>query len=381
MAQVSPASQSSRLIFLDLFRGLAVFFMFDAHITDALVNFDRTSRLHHYHNLLFNIPAPAFLFAAGMSFGMSVSERWPDYRRWSPALRNRLVRILEIVLLGYLLHVPFFSARNTLFVSTNHQLRTFLSVDVLQCIGYGALALLLLVWVLPEPRWFLRACVLLAGVITLASPILWSYPSAIAWWIDIYLSKRSGSNFPLFPYGGFVFAGAAWGYVFAQARRDNTTAAFMKKSAVIGVGLILASSVAVRMPLPAPYDNFWNASPQFFLIRVGFFTAMLSGLSWIEARLLPALGFLIPLSRESLLVYVAHLVIIYGSLANGRLNLNYIFAGGVGFWGWLTIYIVLTASMVLLAQFWTRTKERAGRRFDRLQWAAATIAAAIFIVR
>jgi hypothetical protein len=374
------SAQSGRLLFLDLFRGLAVFFMFDAHITHALVNYDRSSSLHQYHNLMFNLPAPAFLFAAGLSFGMSVSTRWHDYRNWTPVLRSRLMRVFEILLLGYLLHLPSFSLRGTLFASSERQRMIFLGMDVLQCIGYGLFALLALAWIVPDTRWFLRACIMLAAAISLVSPVVWTYQLSLPWWIDTYLSKRWGSNFPLFPYVGFVFAGTAWGYLFADARRTGSTADFKRRMVIGGAALIVASAVAARLPLPAPYDNFWNASPQFFAMRLGFFATMLGALSFAESHLLPALSFLVPLSRESLLVYVVHLVIIYGSLANRRWNLNRIFADGVGFWGWLGIYALLTVSMVLLATWGTSAKEKAGRRFDRLQWATATVAAAVFVV-
>ncbi len=378
----SHSAFSSRLVWLDLFRGLAVFGMFDAHITNALViHSEGWNTLYYYHDKLFNLPAPAFLFASGIPFGMSIDRRWNDYRSWSPVLRNRLLRLGEILLLGLALHLPFFSLHRTLLEATDPQIASFRNMDVLQCIAVSAFALLVLAWFLPSPRWFLRACVALAIGISLASPLVWALSPRLPWWLGTYLSKSWGSFFPLFPYAGFLFAGAVWGYLYADARQNEAASAFFKLSGRLGLLLLVAGALAGFLPLPAPYDDFWNASPQFFLLRVGFFSAVLSLLARMESRVSLALPFLVPLGRESLVIYITHLVIIYGSLVNPSLNLRKIIGKEIGLGEWLMIYALLTAAMTLLAKAWTLMKTKLDWRADWLEWAVAGCLVAYFVVQ
>jgi hypothetical protein len=336
--------------------------------------------LYDYHEKLFNLPAPAFLFASGIPLGMSLDRRWNDYRSWSPALRRRLVRIGEILLLALALHLPSFSLRRTLLEATDRQLASFRNMDVLQCIAVSALALLILARFLPSPRWLFRACVAMALGISLASPLVWALSPRLPWWLGTYLGKSWGSFFPLFPYAGFLFAGAAWGYLYADARHNGWTWGFLKSSGLFGLFLLAAGAAAGLIPLPAPYDDFWNASPQFFLLRVGLFCAVLSMLGRIESRVSRALPFLVPLGKESLVIYITHLVIIYGSLANPSMNLRKMIGKEVGFSEWLLLLALLTAAMTLLAKGWTRMKEKLDWRADWLEWTVAGCLGAYFVV-
>jgi len=380
--QTQPSQQANRLLFLDLFRGLAVFGMFDAHITNALVRLPvPLSGLAYYHDKLFNLPAEAFLMAAGISFGMSVARRWQEYRAWSPALRNRLGRLLEILALGFLLHVPYFSLRRTMFQASHAQILKFLSMDVLQCIAATAFVALALVWVLPGPRWFFHSCVIATVVIALATPAVWNLSQHLPWWLGTYLSKRWGSTFPLFPYAAYLFAGAAWGYRFASAAQAGMLERFMKSSGKAGRGMVLAGAALAFLPVPAPYNDFWIASPQFFLVSVGFLNWTLSVLSLAKSWLALPAKFLAPLGQESLLIYMAHLMIIYGSLINRKANLRTMIGPTIGFWEWLVIYALLALAMVALARLWSWVKEKSHWNISRLEWAVAACLAVVFIVR
>ncbi|OFV96356.1 MAG: hypothetical protein A3F68_06085 [Acidobacteria bacterium RIFCSPLOWO2_12_FULL_54_10] len=78
--EIQRQALSERFAFLDLFRGLAVVAMIDVHVTNALVRIPADSRFFEYHERLFNLPAVAFLFAAGITFGMAAQEKWQEIR-------------------------------------------------------------------------------------------------------------------------------------------------------------------------------------------------------------------------------------------------------------------------------------------------------------
>ena len=356
--------------------------MLDTHITNALVRTPaELTGIFYLHDKLFNLPAPAFLFAAGISFGMSVDARWSGLRSWSPVLRNRLVRLAEILLLGLLLHVPRFSFRKTFFEATPGQFRAFLNMDVLQCIAVSLFLLLLLVWLNARPRGFLRSCAALTILISVATPWVWNTAAEFPWWIGTYVSKHWNSFFPLFPYAGFVFAGAAWGYLFAEAGHGNGETEFWKRSGRYGIVIMLISVVAAFLPLPSPYGDFWNGSPQLFLLRIGFFAAVLPLLRTAADKARAASGWLAAMGRESLVVYIAHLVIIYGSLVNPELNLNGLLGKSLSFSEWFAIYALLTVAMIGLARGWSLLKGKLGGALDRVEWAIAACLAVVFLIR
>ena len=382
MQSLSQGPDSGRLLFLDLFRGMAVFGMFDAHLTNALVRLpDPLRGIPYYHDKLFNLPAPGFLFAAGISFGMSVVRRREAYRKWSPALRSRLLRLLEIALLGFLLHLPFFSLYRTVHQSSFQQLLRFVNMDVLQCIAVSAFGALALVWATRDARQFFRATLSVAAAITLASPLIWSLSSNFPWWIGTYTSKRWGSVFPLFPYAAFLFAGAAWGYLFAESVRASTRPRFMRQSGWAGLGMMVAAAALAWLPLPPPYNDFWNASPQFFLMRVGLFVALLPALARVRSTASLAARIMLPLGTESLAVYIAHLMIIYGSFVNPQLNLNKMIGGTLDPAGWLAGLSLLTLAMVVFARFWRALKSFPRWNFERLEWAFAAGLGVIYVIR
>lgn len=386
-----PASPSApqRLLYLDLFRGLAVFFMFDAHVTDAVVQLaSGAGRIHHWHNLMFNLPAPGFLFAAGLSFGMVAYARWERFQSFGSPVRSRLARLGEVLFVAYLLHVPATSLRRTLYESSERQMRTFLGWDVLQCIGYTSLLLLALAVLMPRRIWFFRSCLALTLMIAFASAWIWKMPWSATppplgapWWIATVFSKQLGSNFPFFPYAGFLVAGAVWGYLFAGARERNTTHGFFKATLFAGAALLVVCLALTQVPLPAPYDDFWSGSPVFFFLRVGLLSFILAALYFLERWLLPALSFIVALGKESLIVYFVHLILVYGSPLNGAWNVRYLFRGGVGFWTWLALLAGIAGAMTALAYGWSWAKQTWGARLDRALWAGAALATAIFVIR
>ncbi|MSO21089.1 MAG: DUF1624 domain-containing protein [Acidobacteria bacterium] len=388
----SPSAQ--RLVYLDVFRGLAVFFMFDAHVTDAVVHLGSSARpIHHWHNVTFNLPAPGFLFAAGLSFGMVAFARWEQFPGWTDAVRSRLARLAEVLFVAYLLHVPTTALSRTL-TSPETALRRLFGWDILQCIGYTSLLLLAVAVCVPRREWFLRACVALTLLIALASAWLNNIPWAatpdlpwwpqswpMPWWIATIFTKQLGSNFPFFPYAGFLTAGAIWGYLFAQSRQRGGEHGFLKSTLLTGGALLAACLLLAQVSLPAPYDDFWGGSPVFFFLRVGLLMAILAALHFLESWLLPALGFIVMLGKESLLVYFVHLIIVYGSPVNRVWNLRHLAGDGVGFWTWLALLAAITVSMTALAWVWTRAKQRLGARLDRALWAGAALATIFFILR
>ena len=70
-----PAGNSSRLAYIDWMRGLACALMFQTHCYDAWLGGDaRKSTFFMWSQLGGTLPAPLFLFLAGISFALVVSK-------------------------------------------------------------------------------------------------------------------------------------------------------------------------------------------------------------------------------------------------------------------------------------------------------------------
>jgi len=142
-------SKDQRFLFIDLLRFGAVVFMLEGHACDAFLK-DAIKQTEFYclHGFFHGFVGPAFLFASGLAFGVATFKNWEQYLSWSPQLRRRLIRFLGLILIGYALHLPFFSLRKTLYDSSSQEISTFLQVDALQCIGVSLLTLQILVMAL-----------------------------------------------------------------------------------------------------------------------------------------------------------------------------------------------------------------------------------------
>jgi hypothetical protein len=271
-----------------------------------------------------------------------------------------------VALLGYLLHLPKFNYYHLRYEAGDPAWRIFFQVDVLQCIAVSLLLMqALLFFTKTERRLYTVITGLAMGIVFIAPAIgdidfaQW-LPFALA----AYVNGLHGSLFPLFPWSAFVFAGAILGYRYLRARdadmenpAGDATGNMMQWTAMAAVGLLIASfALHPFASLLYPQYDYWRASPSFFLLRVALVILLCAGLFLFERRRGVSRSSVVTLmGRESLLVYAAHLMAIYGKLGGST------FADRVGetfgVWeAWLTTLILL-GLMFLLAHAWDRVRK------------------------
>ncbi|MBI4464302.1 MAG: DUF1624 domain-containing protein [Acidobacteria bacterium] len=374
------SSSSKRLYFLDLFRGVFALIMLQGHTFRALLDSAaKEGAAYRYHELIHNLPGPAFLFASGVAFSMATLAYWENYREWGTRLRTRLLRWLALLAIGYLLHLTYFSLDRTLSESTSQQILFLFSLDILHCIALSSLFLQLLVILLPSREWFFRAIVALTIVVAVATPVIWDVAGQLPFWLGTGFSDRWGSTFPLFPYAGFAWAGAVWGYLHVAARQKGIENRFLQKTRRFSIWLCLASLVVTFLPLPALYSDFWETGPTFFFLRVGVLAWLLVGFRRAEPRVAPYFGAVVLLGRESLLVYAVHLVILYGSAINPDRNLRKWLGGDQPMLPVTLVLVLLVASLWLLCWLWTRWKEGPGWKAKGMRWGLVGYLAYAFV--
>ena len=354
--------------------------MLEGHTLRALL--DPSLKLHPvygYHELIHNLPGPAFLFASGAAFSLASLAHWDDYRRWSARLSQRLLRFLALLAVGYMLHLTYFSFRRTLAEGTPDQFVYLFGMDILQCIAVAALLLQFFVMILPSREWFFRVTVLLSVLIGFATPALWFISKGLPWWLGTHWSGHWGSAFPLFPYAGFHVAGAAWGYLHTESRRTESESHFLRRTRTWSAVLILTSLAAALLPLPEAYSDFWTTGPSFFFLRVGVLGFLIATFRAAESRLLSAMRLVALLGRESLLVYVSHLVLLHGSALNPDRNLLRLLGSARPTLDAALVLLALTGVTATLCWVWSRLKQNHRWPAIGVQWSLAGYLAYAFI--
>ena len=352
----APRSQTSRVVFLDLARATAVLFMIQGHAVHELL--DRV----YEPNLGFQVwlflrglTSCMFLLLSGFSFSIASDRYWDEFRRPSRRLFRRLCRLVFFLVLGYLIQMPMGRFAHLQFAN-DERWRSFLQVDILQLVAGSLFLMQGLVIVLARRRHFAIGCAGVAGLIVLAAPAFWSRPlvGTVPLWLASYLSAETGSNFPLFPWGAFMFVGAALGMAWSRRGAERGLRHAAAVFAALGAPLLVFGFVAYLLPFrPLGDIDIWRVGPSIFTTRLGSILILLGGFAFVSQSIQRLPWAIQALSQESLLIYVVHVAILYGSLwtpslahSLGRQDLAHTVA-------WIT---VLTLSMGALAWVWNQTK-------------------------
>jgi uncharacterized membrane protein len=260
--------------------------------------------------------------------------------------------------------------------TTPEQWQAFATVDVLQLVAVTLATLQAGVWLVRSRRGLARGALAAACLIVLATPVVWAANRAVTVPVSVsaYLTGATGSIFPLFPWAAYVLLGAAFGLWYRES--DTVRREIESGWGVLAAGVALIGSGVLLHRLPwSPYGHvgFWTVSPNLFLVKSG---AALVGLAavirfTVGRTRLP--GAVAALSRESLLVYVAHLVLLYRPVFGVSVAQDVGSRLGPG--PVAVAAVVLMGVMTLLA--WTASQSK--RRVVKVSaWVPAGVAAALF---
>ncbi len=374
---VAPARVSQ----LDLLRGVAVVMMVLGHTVDALLAEPlRGGSVYWSYQLLRSMTAPLFLFTSGFVVMVATAKRWDAYLRLGPELGARLRRILLLILLGYALHLPFFSLRKTLTHASPESFANLWQADVLQCIGVSLLLLQLTLLVARRPARHALLVAAAGALVVLVTPVVWSldWGALLPRPVTPYVYDRDLTIFPLFPYLGHLFIGAAVGHSFVAAERAGRVAAWLRRLGLASVVAIVAGMIALSAPWRVfPEHDVWKANPASVAIRLALVALVLHGLfAWRRppAALTAAATLL---GRSSLFVYVLHLVLLYGSPLNQ--GLRSVVGATLPVGAVLGVFAALLVAMLGAAAGLERVERWRPPTWRRVQYGLAGAALALFV--
>jgi uncharacterized membrane protein len=280
---------------LDRARAVAVIAMVMGHTLDAVLSDaarEGPGMLAYWS--MRAVTAPLFLFVAGWAFATTVQRTGAQ----GPGVLRRYVPRVGLLLgWGYLLRWPGWGLP-ALFAGEPWVWRHFLAFDALHgvagalLLGAGVLALL------PGRAARMGALAALTLLFPLAGPWVRASVDGGGWPLALEQALAGKtSNFPLFPWSAYFFAGGFTGLGLGLVKRVP------QWLVMIGTGTALLSLMALWGGDPRVSD------PTLVVWRLGLL-GVVAGL----AMLLPARldGHLGPVGRASLWVYVVHLPIAYG---------------------------------------------------------------------
>lgn len=370
---------TQRIHFLDLLRGFAVVVMVLGHSIDAVLGMEaRTTDLFRVYDAVRGFTAPVFLFVSGLAFTFATEKRWEEYRVVGRTTVKRVLRLTGLLLIGYALHAPFFSLGKLLRGATPAESEAFFQADVLHCLAVSLLMLQGLVLLSRTPRAFARVAASVGFALVVIAPLIWEidFAPVVSPALAPYFNQQQISIFPLFPFAAFLVAGAVTGRLFLSARAAGKEKEFFDRMLA---GSVLAAAVGLLFDLLPfrllPPHDYWKASPWFFLIRLGVVLLLTASVAYVR-RVPPLMTrHVVVLGQASLLVYVVHLVLVYGSAVNQGLaqilgrNLSALQAIGIG--------TVVLLAMLLLVHLWKTVRERHGMP---VRIAGAALAGALLVL-
>jgi len=324
-----PSSSSSRLAYIDWARGLACLLMFQTHCYDSwLGGAARKSTFFMWSQVLGTLPAPLFLFLAGISFAIVTDKLRQKGLPAGQIARTTIRRGAEILALGLLFRLQEFVVSWGWAPGSD-----LLRVDVLNAIGISMMLMGLACWIVLSITRGNRVRLVLglmavsvAAIISLLAPLMWTSwrPSWLPWPLESYINGVHNLNepqawlFPIFPWSAFAFVGLAVGLFLLNDWARKREAQTLLFAGAAGVGLIYLGLWLNARPVQLyAVIDFWHTSPNFFLIRVGWLLAILTA-AYAWCRWGPGQwGFspLIQLGQTSLLVYWVHIEFVYGRIS------------------------------------------------------------------
>ncbi|HET6272670.1 MAG TPA: heparan-alpha-glucosaminide N-acetyltransferase domain-containing protein [Bacteroidota bacterium] len=314
---------SHRIHFLDYLRGFAVVVMVVGHSIDSVLSMDaRATEIFRLYDAVRGFTAPIFLFVAGYAFIVATRKRWNEFVVLGRPVLRRVTKMFLLLLLGYVLHFPFFSFAKLVHDTGPGEYAQFFQVDVLHCLAVSILLLQVVILLARTPGRFVVTTLIMTIVLMMASPLVWSVDlaSVVSPFLSPYFNQQQVSIFPLFPYAGFLFSGVVVGHLFLAARREGRERVMILRMVIAGVAAIVCGIVFDVLPVTFyPPHDYWKTSPNFFLIRIGAVLLVTGGFALLRSLPDVVERHLVTLGQASLMVYAVHLILVYGSSANDGL--------------------------------------------------------------
>jgi len=300
-------------------RAFAVLMMVQGHTIDTFLGDEYRS----FDSTLFNIwytirgfTAPIFMFTSGVAFTYLLRLN-PNPFNQNPRVIKGVHRFVILVLTGYLLRFPTHLIFDFSDV-THEQWLVFFTVDALHLIGFGLLFVLCLSYISEKFRLshyltFSLGASFFFFLYLIMDKINWANYLPIPF--AAYLYHGTGSLFPFFPWAGYLISGGILGLYLAKNPKAFLLEKFSIKLFAFGVAsLIICYSVHLFEDSFYGVKVFWTDNLALIFYRLGMILLLNSAMAYIALRIKTIPEIVQQVGKNTLLVYVVHVIILYGSI-------------------------------------------------------------------
>ena len=336
--------QRERLPYPDYFRGIIIFLMIQGHLFRALLDKNLKSGLwFNVHEPVHGMVAPGFLFLAGFLFYHTI------HNKNVPELLDKGRHLFGILLWGYFLHLPFFSMHKIISLWGTGVEYKLLRMDILHTIGFSLL-IATAAWILIRKYFF--PFILLLTAFNLIYPFFYVRPDNIllASFVDAKMSQ-----FPLVYWSVFLFLG-----ILASGYLKKFNPVVLAASVLMILAVVISPGLTFEI-----ISDTGKVLLLFSLVRL-----IPPANSRIIKKFLTA-------SRESLFLYLSHLMIVYGSPLNPGLSRYY--KESLSFPVVLAIFILMVLILYPAAYFLNRIRSTHPGAYRTVKYAVFTFFFFVFL--
>ncbi len=226
---------------------------------------------------------------------------------------ERKKRLFSSFFYGFIISIPFLIISNLLTIEEKQRA---LRVDVLHIIAIGLLTIMFVYFITRHIRWLMSLIYfLLILVIVSLYPLLHNVDlSELPIFVAPYLNDfGTKSMFPLTPWLAYIFAGALLGiWLSYEIKKDNFEKVIGFKLALLGIGFLTLSKLGDWFEVYYYGKSyFWHDSPNLIYHRFGIVLSVGSFMAFLSLVVKDLPKFMKQMSRNTLWLYVGHLIIIY----------------------------------------------------------------------
>ena len=369
---------TNRIHYVDQLRAWNVLLMCYTHSLDSMLAKEYNySLFYQIVNFFEGVMAPSFLFVSGAAFAIVLNRRKEAYLNYGKPAQRQLLRVLFLLLITYWLHVPYRTLHQCLNMATYEQLLLFFRSNSLQVIASGIFLSQLIFLITRKEKRF-HYCLLGLSIVLLGlTPIIYQYDFAQIFpvYIATYFNPKYGSIFPLFPWISYFFIGSFVMYQLMIAVQKNQETQLIKKlfcfSIIVIFIFILLHVFDIKI---ISYNSYWR-SPSLFILRLSCVILLIVFFWYLGKKFNYRMRIFGVFRNESLLVYVLHLLIIYGSVLAPGLAKRF----GPTL-NWFEIFLIgscIAVALLIIARQWNWLK-REHKRTSKIALLAFWVCFAIY---
>lgn len=363
MGEGDSKTPKVRLKFIDLARSLAILLMLEGHFVGlTLKDMDQYAGhpVFEVWNTIRGLTAPLFFTVAGMIFIYLLEGEKEAAFHKRVRVRKGLWRAVELVFWGYALQLSV--GRFPAYLQGDFE-SWVAAFHVLQCIGAGLLALLLIAGLraatgkFPLQAWYAVAMVICLGIYAWLKGMP-DHTYVPQGWPQVFQNAVKGprSVFPVAPWLAFTFFGGAMG-AYLHSIKDRPA----DRMSWLWLFIVAAAFTLARLALSVLPQGGAVAGLGWFMdgaLRIAIFLGLLR---WLEIRRGIGIEWMLRVGRETFAIYIVHVIVLYGGITGfgiddwlkGRLNPLQATAGAA-------LFISAFIAHALLLNAWKSRKKYAG---------------------